>query len=82
MWNLLYEVPVYGQRRDKLTPLSSCDAVAQSVERPSKGPVWCNSTMGLNLATAYGGRKILAVPSVADRDKSAVWEIRKATADL
>ena len=42
-------------------------AVAQSVERPPKVLVWCNSTdVGLNHTAALGGRKILAAPSVAE----------------
>ena len=42
-----------------------CDAAAQSVERPSKVPVRCNSTdTGSNHAT--DGRKILEAPSVAE----------------
>ena len=40
--------------------------VVQSVERPSKVTVWCNSTVGLNRAEACSGRKIPAAPSDAD----------------
>ena len=42
-------------------------AVAQSVERPSKVLIVCNSTdVGSNHALPYGGSTILAAPSVAE----------------
>ena len=59
-------------KKDKISNYGDlwCGAVAQSVERPSKVPVWCNSTdvgsnpgAGVKGGRKTGSKKILAAPS-------------------
>ena len=55
--------------------LHSCrGAIAQSVEPPSKVPIWCNSTdVGSNTGATVK-KKFLATPSGERRDKCEEWE--------
>ena len=59
-------LPQFGLQCGYLTRGTNCSAVAQSIERLSKVPVWWKSTdMSSNHATAFGGRqKVLAIPYV------------------
>ena len=59
-------------------------AVAQSVQRASKVPVWCNSTwVRITLRYKVEGKKILSLPSVAEKEHCLrAWEyvVRKNVA--